>query len=175
MVALADIVCRDPFDRTIDLRLAFGQFATGVTVVTAQGADGSTVGVTVNSFTSVSLDPPLLLWCLCGRSGSLEAFQSASHFAVNVLSSAQRDLAVQFARPARDRFAGCGVRRGLGGAPILDGVLAHFVCRTTSQLDAGDHVVTLGEVEDFELYGGDPLLFQSGAYRHLSVGATFCP
>jgi flavin reductase (DIM6/NTAB) family NADH-FMN oxidoreductase RutF len=148
-----------------ELRRALGQFATGVTVVTTLAEDGRRVGVTANSFTSLSLDPPLVLWCLDRSAASLPVFQAASHFAVNVLSAGQHYLSRQFAAPAEDKFAGVECTDGAGGMPILSGVLAHFICRSVQQLEAGDHVIVIGEVERFETFDGEPLVFHSGAYR----------
>ncbi|HEY8704935.1 MAG TPA: styrene monooxygenase/indole monooxygenase family protein [Gaiellaceae bacterium] len=148
-----------------ELRRALGQFATGVTVVTTRAEDGRRVGVTANSFTSISLDPPLVLWCLDRRAQSLPAFQAASHFAVNVLSAGQHYLSRQFSTFAEDKFVGVECQDGTGGVPILSGVLAHFLCRNVRQFDAGDHVIVIGEVERFEIFDGEPLVFHSGAYR----------
>jgi flavin reductase (DIM6/NTAB) family NADH-FMN oxidoreductase RutF len=148
-----------------ELRRALGQFATGVTVVTTLGEDGRRIGVTANSFTSLSLEPPLVLWCLDRIAPSLPAFQAASHFAINVLCAQQHYLSRQFAAPAEDKFASVQWSEGPGGVPLLDGVLAHFVCRTVRQIEAGDHVIVIGEVERFESFDGEPLVFHSGAYR----------
>ena len=148
-----------------DLRRAFGQFATGVTVVTTRAESGRRVGLTANSFASVSLDPPLVLWCVDRDAGSLEAFRACTHFAVNVLSASQHHLSRQFATPAEDKFAGVDTREGPAGVPLLEGTLAHFVCRNVRQVDAGDHVIVLGEVERYEANGGEPLVFHSGFYR----------
>ena len=147
------------------LRRALGQFATGVTVITTRGEDGRRVGVTANSFTSLSLDPPLVLWCLAKSAPSRAAFDACTHFAVNVLSAGQHHLSRQFATPAEDKFAGVATAEGVGGVPLLDGALAHFVCRNVRQLDAGDHVIAIGEVERYETFDGEPLVFHSGSYR----------
>lgn len=147
------------------LRRALGQFATGVTVVTAVGDDGRPVGVTANSFTSVSLEPPLVLWCLDRDAGCFPAFQAASTFAVNVLSAQQHYLSRQFSTPANDKFAGVKLVADESGLPVIEGVLAHFVCRVVRRFDAGDHAVILGEVERFGGQDGEPLVFHSGGYR----------
>jgi flavin reductase (DIM6/NTAB) family NADH-FMN oxidoreductase RutF len=154
----------DRFDRR-DLRRALGQFATGVTVVTTLGEDGRRVGVTANSFASLSLDPPLVLWCLDKEAASLPAFNACTRFAVNVLSASQHHLSRQFATPAADKFAGVDVIEGPGGVPLLDGALAHFVCRNVREVEGGDHVIVIGEVERYETFGGEPLVFHSGFYR----------
>jgi flavin reductase (DIM6/NTAB) family NADH-FMN oxidoreductase RutF/2-polyprenyl-6-methoxyphenol hydroxylase-like FAD-dependent oxidoreductase len=151
-----------------DVRRALGQYATGVTVVTCRGLDGHRVGMTANSFTSVSLDPPLVLWCPNKFAPSLEEFTAASHFAVNVLAADQHHLSRQFATPADDKFAGTECRDGIGGVPLLPGSVASFECRTVSTYDAGDHVIVLGEVERYDAPGGEPLVFHSGFY-HLAT------
>jgi flavin reductase (DIM6/NTAB) family NADH-FMN oxidoreductase RutF len=147
------------------LRRALGQFATGVTVVTTRAADGRRVGVTANSFTSLSLDPPLVLWCLDRTAPSKPAFEATSHFAINVLSAGQHFLSRQFATPAEDKFAGVACEDGYRGVPLLAGVLARFVCRNVRHVEAGDHVIVIGEVERFETFEGEPLVFHSGSYR----------
>jgi flavin reductase (DIM6/NTAB) family NADH-FMN oxidoreductase RutF len=148
-----------------DLRNALGQFATGVTVVTAAGANGRRVGVTANSFTSLSLEPPLVLWALARESTSLPAFRQAGHFAVNVLAAGQHHLSRLFATSGADKFGGVELRPGAHGIPLLDGALAHYICRGVRQIDAGDHVIFIGEVESYELFDGEPLVFHSGTYR----------
>jgi flavin reductase (DIM6/NTAB) family NADH-FMN oxidoreductase RutF len=148
-----------------ELRRALGQFATGVTVITTRGEDGRRIGVTANSFTSLSLEPPLVLWCLAKDALSRPAFDACTHFAVNVLAANQHHLSRQFSTPSDDKFAGVATSEGVGGVPLLDGALAHFVCRNVRQLDAGDHVIVIGEVERHETFGGEPLVFHSGAYR----------
>lgn len=151
-----------------DLRRAFGQYATGVTVVTARGADGRKVGMTANSFTSVSLDPPLVLWCPGKNAPSTRDFMSASHFAINILAADQHHLSRQFATPAEDKFAGAPVGEGVAGIPVLEGAVARFQCRTVQCLDVGDHIVMIGEVEHYDAPGGEPLVFHSGLY-HLAA------
>ena len=149
-----------------DFRVALGSFATGVTVITACGAGGQRVGLTVNSFSSVSLDPPLVLWNLSINAPSLPVFREAGHFAVNVLSAGQRGLAEHFARRADDKFTGAdfAIRDGLGGAPVLDGVSAVFECRNAERYYGGDHVIFLGEVKAYEFSSNAPLVFCRGAY-----------
>lgn len=148
-----------------ELRKALGQFATGVTVVTTCSEDGNRVGVTANSFTSLSLDPPLVLWCIAKAAPSRPAFQAASHFAINVLCANQHYLSRQFATPAEDKFAGVAISESTAGVPIIDGVLAHFLCRNVRQIEAGDHYIVIGEVETFETRDEEPLVFHSGVYR----------
>jgi flavin reductase (DIM6/NTAB) family NADH-FMN oxidoreductase RutF len=152
------------FDRR-DYRRALGQFATGVTVVTARASDGRKLGVTVNSFSSVSLDPPLILWSLSRQAVSFSDFISATHFVVNVLESGQHHLSRQFSTPVADKFAGVEYDEGKGGLPLLRGVIAQFVCRKVRQYDGGDHVILVGEVEQYKYNEGEPLVFHSGRYR----------
>ncbi|MFG2030223.1 styrene monooxygenase/indole monooxygenase family protein [Streptomyces sp. NPDC048825] len=148
-----------------DLRRALGHYATGVTVVTARAADGRKVGMTANSFTSVSLDPPLVLWCPGKNAPSTPDFTAATHFAVNILAADQHHLSRQFATPADDKFTGAPIGEGVAGTPVLDGAVARFQCRTVQCLDVGDHIVMIGEVERYDAPGGDPLVFHSGSYR----------
>ena len=152
------------FDRR-DYRRALGQFATGVTVVTARTADGRKLGVTVNSFSSVSLDPPLILWSLSRLAVSFSDFINATHFAVNVLESGQHHLSRQFSTPVADKFSGVEYDEAKGGLPLLRGVIAQFVCRKVRQYDGGDHVILVGEVEQYNYNEGEPLVFHSGRYR----------
>jgi flavin reductase (DIM6/NTAB) family NADH-FMN oxidoreductase RutF len=152
------------FDRR-DYRRALGQFATGVTVVTARASDGRKVGVTVNSFSSVSLDPPLILWSLSRQTPSFIDFTNATHFAVNVLEARQHHLSRQFSTPLPDKFAGVEFEEGTGGVPLLHGAIAQFVCRKVRQHDAGDHIILVGEVEQYKYNEGEPLVFHSGRYR----------
>jgi flavin reductase (DIM6/NTAB) family NADH-FMN oxidoreductase RutF/2-polyprenyl-6-methoxyphenol hydroxylase-like FAD-dependent oxidoreductase len=151
-----------------DLRRALGQFATGVNVVTARGPDGVPVGMTVNSFSSASLDPPMVTWCVRRDAPSARAFTTASHFAVHVLDAAHAQLAHQFSKPAPDKFAGVALDNGLGDTPVLLGAIAHFECRNVRTVDVGDHIMLIGEVERYEARGGEPLIFHSGGFRCLS-------
>ncbi len=149
---------------TRDFRRALGQFATGVTVVTTLSADGRRVGMTVNSFSSVSLDPPLVLWSVARNAPSFQDFLTASHFGVNVLAADQHHLSKQFATPLPDKFAGVVCRPG-ACVPIFEGTRAYFICRVVQQYDGGDHVILLGQVEDYKHQEGDVLVFHSGKYR----------
>lgn len=145
-------------------RRALGNFATGVTVITAATPDGHKVGVTANSFNSVSLDPPLVLWSIDKRSGSYEVFEQAAHFAVNILSADQIDLSNQFARPRDDKFAGVIHELGEGGAPMFPDCAARFQCEKHQQIDGGDHWILIGKVLAFDDFGRSPLLYHQGAY-----------
>ncbi|NNA67795.1 p-hydroxyphenylacetate 3-hydroxylase reductase component [Pseudomonas gessardii] len=145
-------------------RRALGNFATGVTVVTAADASGRKVGVTANSFNSVSLDPPLILWSIDKRSTSHAVFESATHFAVNVLAADQIELSNNFARPREDRFADVEYQAGEGGAPVLADCSARFECEKYQQVDGGDHWIMIGKVVAFDDCGRSPLLYHQGAY-----------
>jgi flavin reductase (DIM6/NTAB) family NADH-FMN oxidoreductase RutF len=146
-------------------RHALGMFATGVTIVTARDVNGMRVGLTANSFNSVSLAPPLVLWSLSKHAGSMPAFTRGSHYAINILAADQRELAERFASKEPDRFAGVPFREGAGGALILEGSAAVFECFNRSQYEEGDHVIFVGEVERCtRREGAQPLIFHGGRY-----------
>jgi len=147
-----------------DFRSALGTYATGVTIITAAGTDGKPYGITCNSFASVSLNPPLVLWSLVLYSSSLSVFQNATHFAVNVLGVSQQALANKFAKSSDDKFAGVNWRPGLGNAPILADSVANFQCRAANRYYGGDHVIFLGVVEAYSYGRKEPLLFARGGY-----------
>ena len=154
-----------PSFSTADFRAALGMFATGVTVITARRADGTLVGLTANSFNSVSLAPPLVLWSLARSAGSMPAFERGSHYAVNILAASQHALAERFASKTADRFADVAFREGERGAPILEGAAAVFECFNRSQYEEGDHVIFVGEVERCSWQpGAPPLIFHGGRY-----------
>ncbi len=147
------------------LRSALALFATGVTIVTTRAADGSAIGLTANSFNSVSLTPPLVLWSLGTKAGSLQAFLQAKHYAIHVLSVEQQPLAERFASKLDDRFAGVSFNEGLGGVPILSGCAAVFQCTNRSQYPEGDHVILVGEVLACQHdAASSPLLFHGGKF-----------
>src|SRR5215213_7611295 len=127
-------------------RNALGAFTTGVTIVTTRDSCGRDVGLTVNSFNSVSLEPPLVLWSLARSSASLAAFVEADYFAVHILGARQEALSNLFAQRGADKFAGIAMRRGHGGVPLLDGCAARFECRTAYRHEGGDHEIFVGEV-----------------------------
>ncbi|GJG94074.1 flavin reductase family protein [Cupriavidus pauculus] len=158
-------VMTSPIDSR-DLRNALGRFATGVCIVTTCTPDGQRAALTINSFCSVSLDPPLVAWYLSDRAPSLRAFSESEYFAVHVLTAEQQHLAAHFARPSPDKFAivGDGVRPGLGDVPLLEGALACFECRITTVVPFGDHVMMLGQVERFGYGAESPLLFHAGKF-----------
>lgn len=155
-------------DRAL-FRRACAQFATGVVVATVVDSAGGPHGLTVNSFTSVSLDPPLVLFCIDLRAAVLPHFQAASHFAINVLASHQRDLSNRFASKPDQRFDGVAWRPGETGAPVLDGCIAHLECLVRQVMEGGDHLIFLGEVVAAESPGGDPLLYFSSRYQSLKA------
>ena len=147
-----------------DLRRALAGFPTGVTVVTARAPDGRLAGVTVNSFCSVSLAPPLLLWCLSKNAPSCSIFAAASHFAIHVLAADQKHLSKRFSSPSTDKFAEIEFSDGLGLAPLIDGTVATFECRRAEQHAGGDHLILIGEVERYHYTERHPLLFHGGDY-----------
>ena len=151
-----------------DFRNALGTFATGVTIITAAGADGKPYGLTCNSFASVSLNPPLVLWSLVVYSSSLSVFQNASHFTVNVLGVSQQALSNKFAKSGEDKFAGVDWSPGLGNAPVIADCVANFQCRSVNRYYGGDHVIFLGAVEAYSYSGKEPLLFTRGTYGRLA-------
>lgn len=154
-----------PSPTLAELKGALGRFATGVTIVTASGADGEPVGITANSFNSVSLSPALVLWSVAHTAGSFAVFTQARHYAIHVLSAEQRPLAERFATRGVDRWAGVRWHRNEAGVPILDGALALFECRSRSQYPEGDHVILVGEVERCSQPGqGGPLLYHGGRF-----------
>jgi len=148
-----------------EFRTALGMFATGVTIVTARTVEGELVGLTANSFNSVSLDPPLVLWSLARAAASMLAFSTGSHYAINILGADQIDLAKRFAAKDVDRFAGVAFVDGVGGAPLLAGAAATFECFNRSRYSEGDHVIFVGEVERCShRAGASPLLFHGGKF-----------
>jgi flavin reductase (DIM6/NTAB) family NADH-FMN oxidoreductase RutF len=149
------------------LRNALGRFTTGVTIITCVDGAGAFVGLTANSFNSLSLDPPLVLWSLREPSLSLEAFLSAPRFAVNVLAEAQVDLSRRFASVTENRFAEGAWALGEHGAPVLAGCAAVFECSTVSQQVIGDHRLFIGHVLACSESALPPLVFQAGHYRLL--------
>lgn len=148
-----------------EFRTALGMFATGVTIVTARTVEGELVGLTANSFNSVSLDPPLVLWSLARAAASLPAFSTGSHYAINILGADQKALARRFATRGVDRFADVQFVEGVGGAPLLAGAAATFECFNRSRYEEGDHVIFVGEVERCtHRAGASPLLFHGGKF-----------
>ncbi len=148
-------------------RELLGRFATGVTVITTVSSDGAPVGMTANSVTSVSLDPPLLLICVDHESTMHRDLAQAAGFVINVLASDQEAVSRRFAENHDDRFSGIGYRPGPHGAPILHGVLAYIECTRDSSIEAGDHTIFVGRVTGGGAESGHPLVFYRGGYGEL--------
>ena len=158
------------------LRRAFGAFATGVTIVTSRDGEDAPIGFTANSFASVSLDPPLLLVCLAETAASFPAFRDAGRFAVNLLGAQQRALSTAFATRGVDKFAGVRWSERATGAPVLNGAIGWFDCRTHDIVSAGDHAILIGRVVAFETSDGAPLGYCRGAYVSFGLdGAALSP
>lgn len=153
---------------TRGLRKVLGCYPTGVAVIATRDRRGSPVGLTCNSFTSVSLSPPLVLWCLALYSPSLPAFLDATHFSVNVLSADQIALSRRFSAQVADRFAGIEHAAGINGAPLIAGCAAHLECRNETRHYAGDHIVFIGHVLRCARSTRKPLVFSDGQYGTLA-------
>lgn len=151
----------DPFR---PLKTAFGRFATGVVLAGCKRPDGASVFLTVNSFTSVSLSPPLVLWCLERRASTYAAFMSAEGYSINVLSAGQQALSERFSRHAPDPLGDPEVETWSSGAPVLKDALAAFDCKVVDRHSAGDHVVLIAEVLRFRSADGAPLLYFASRY-----------
>ncbi len=151
------------------LRNAFGAFATGVTVVTTREENGTPRGFTANSFTSVSLNPPLLLVCIAKSAASLKIFENAPHFAVNILSEDQKAISGLFASRQPDKFEHAAWKPGPDAVPLIDASLAWFSCTRAQCVDAGDHVILIGHVTDFDTRAGNPLGYFRGNYFSLGL------
>lgn len=158
--ALAD---GDPAADSPAFRRCLGQFATGVTVMTAT-VRGKQVGVTANSFSSLSLDPPLVLWSIARSSRSFAAFEKAEHFAVNILAADQIPVSQRFASASDDKFSGVDWRRGETGAPVLAGVAGLLECSCEARHPGGDHLILVGRVRRFARFSGNGLVFAQGRY-----------
>jgi len=150
---------------TRDLRNALGTFTTGVTVITAHDTMSQPIGMTVNSFSAISLRPPLVLWCLATQNPGAPGFRAAKRFAINVLALDQLPLSRQFARSGVDKFAGVDVRVGSNGVPQLAGCVAWFECDTDAHHEGGDHLIVVGRVTRYEYGPGTPLIFSRGKYQ----------
>lgn len=154
----------EPVFDSMEFRRALGTFTTGVTVITARSATGEPVGVTANSFSSVSLDPPLVLWSLAKTAHSLPVFQAAEFFAIHILAAGQEELSNRFASRGEDKFARLEVKQGLGDTPLLDDCSTRMQCKTVYQYEGGDHIIFVGEVVDLVNNQVPPLVFQAGKY-----------
>ena len=153
-----------PFDAR-DFRHALGMFPTGVAVVTTRAPSGAFVGLTINSFSSLSLDPPLILWSLNVRSPSTQVFERATHFAINILCDAQVEVSKRFASQVPNKFAEIDVDAGVAEVPLIRGCAAHIECRAHAQHDGGDHLLFIGHVERYAYdRARRPLVFHGGRY-----------
>jgi len=156
---------RDPSFSPAEFRASLGMFATGVTIVTARTPAGVPIGLTANSFNSVSLNPPLVLWSLSQGASSMQVLRTVSHYAINILAADQQALALRFASRVEDRWKDVPFTEGTGGAPLLAGAAATFECFNRSRYDEGDHVIFVGEVERCSHHAGaSPLLFHGGRF-----------
>jgi 3-hydroxy-9,10-secoandrosta-1,3,5(10)-triene-9,17-dione monooxygenase reductase component len=151
------------------LRQTFGHFATGVTIVTTLGTDGRPLGMTVNSFSSLSLEPPLVLWSLARASLNFDVFHNARHFAVHVLGTDRLPLARQFATREIDRFLGVTTTACASGIPRLSEYHACFECETHARYDGGDHSIIVGRILEIDERPGDPLLFYRGRFARIAI------
>ena len=157
------------FNNEREFRNALGRFATGVTVVTTIGPGDKAEGITANSFSALSLEPPLILWCIGKTTLTHKCFTECTHFSVNVLTADQLDLSKRFAGPSDDKFAGLEWRKGIGGVPLLKGSLALFECENYQNYDGGDHTILVGKVCNFSYTEGVPLLFNAGRYECTNI------
>jgi flavin reductase (DIM6/NTAB) family NADH-FMN oxidoreductase RutF len=159
------LMAQTPNFSQTEFRRALGNFATGVTIVTARTPEGELIGLTANSFNSVSLDPPLVLWSLGKRSTNMASFSTGSHYAINILGAHQKDLANRFASRVENRFADVEFTLGVAGAPLLIGAAATFECFNRSRYEEGDHVIFVGEVERCTHRDDvSPLLYHGGKF-----------
>jgi flavin reductase (DIM6/NTAB) family NADH-FMN oxidoreductase RutF len=150
-----------------EFRHACGRFATGVTIAGAMDQNGVPHGLTVNSFSSVSLDPPLILICLGHGIAAIDVFRGARHFGLSVLRESQRALSERFAAPIDNRFGSLAWRQGKTGAPLLDNALAQIECATVRRISVGDHDIFVGEVTAISVEQGEPLIYFASEYRKL--------
>ncbi|MCZ6472388.1 MAG: flavin reductase family protein [SAR324 cluster bacterium] len=146
-------------------KAALGRFGTGVAVITTRDGEGAPAGFTASSFTSLSLSPPMVLFCLDKAAVSFEVFRAASGFVVNILNHQQQDISNRFASHGEDKFNGVKVRDGAEGLPLIEGCLANLECRTTDKVAGGDHLIFIGEVRQVHLGEGTPLLYYMGKYH----------
>lgn len=155
----------------MELRQVLGAYPTGVTVITTRDESADPVGMTANSFSSVSLDPPLILWSVRRSAMGFQVYEKAKYFGVNILSKDQTHISNLFARPGADKFASVETMDGAGGVPLIAGATAQLQCRTWNKYDGGDHLIILGEVLAFQRQGGVPLVFANGRYDKLAEKA----
>lgn len=154
-------------------RDALSTFVTGVTVITTCSRSGTFAGITANSFNSVSLDPPLILWSLGRDSGSFSTFEAADYFAVHILSEAQADLSMRFATVGADKFSGLQTTTGIGGVPLIEDCTARLECSVFERVPAGDHIIYIGQVERINTNSKiDPLVYHAGDYARLEASKS---
>lgn len=150
------------------LRSAMSQYATGVAVVTTLTADKKPAGLTITSFNSLSLDPPLVLWSLGLTSSNLTAFKFAQYFAINILSNDLAAIGIKFAKSRSDKFSGVPITPGSGGVPLIDGALVQLECMAEGQIPAGDHILFIGRVINLNMSQGTPLIFYKSDFGVLA-------
>lgn len=155
--------CNDTFDVRA-FRSALGKFTTGVAIATTTDSTGRPVGITINSFSSVSLAPPMVLWSIAKESLSLSAFEHNDYFAVTILTAKQKKYSQRFSRRGVDKFADVVCKEGIGGVPLFKNFSAQFQCRKAHQYEGGDHYIFVGEVLAFEATESPPLVFYGGQY-----------
>jgi 3-hydroxy-9,10-secoandrosta-1,3,5(10)-triene-9,17-dione monooxygenase reductase component len=155
-----------------EFRNALGDFVTGVTIRDTAGPAGIDVGLTANSFNSVSLEPPMVLWSLALSSSKLPAFRHAPWWAVHILAAGQESLSARFATRGIDKFEGLPLSRGPGEIPLLEGCAARFICRTAYEHEGGDHAIFVGEVHEFDRAGHAPLVYHQGRYAGVLPGES---
>jgi flavin reductase (DIM6/NTAB) family NADH-FMN oxidoreductase RutF len=151
-----------------ELRNVMGHFATGVTIITTKDVSGKPFGLTANAFSSLSLDPPLVLICVDKKVDCYACFDQSRVFVVNILSEGQDQLSTRFATKGIEKFEGIAVRQGNLGVPLLEGAVAHIECTLTSAYEGGDHTIYVGEIQSVAASGDRPLLFFKGKYSRLS-------
>lgn len=157
-----------------EIRNLLGQFATGVTIMTTRGQQGRNVGMTANSFSSLSLDPPLILWSISKTAPSYTDFVKCQHFAVHMLAQEHHQLSSHFARGAEDKFAGMAYQMVEQGIPVLEDTLATLICRNVQQYEGGDHTILIGEIEYYQQVAREPLLFFAGRYHVPAQHPAYC-
>ena len=153
-----------------ELRRVMGHFATGVTVVTTRDGEGTPFGLTANAFTSLSLDPPLVLVCVDKSVQCYGCFEESKVFAVNILSEDQEAISRRFATKGIEKFTGIKWRKGKSGLALIEGSIAHIECRIAQRYEGGDHTIYVGEILSVSVSGGRPLVFFKGKYRRLHRG-----
>jgi flavin reductase (DIM6/NTAB) family NADH-FMN oxidoreductase RutF len=161
--------------QTVDaaaFRTVLGRFVTGVTVITTKAPDGAAAGVTVSSFNTLSLDPPLVLWSLALRAPSLKTFRVAERFAVNILAQNQSTIALQFAKPAPDKFRDVPLEFGLGGIPLITGAAAQLECTFEKRYPGGDHELVIGRVVRAHAFDHKPLVYGQGQFGDFSISKS---